>query len=504
MKLKKLFTHLCAIALAGTISLTFTPAHGMDGDDGMPDLEELDLDPDLLIDKPSLEGSRALIGPIDAIGIGTLLGRIGLKEPLWISTKPEKGRDILYLMPSKITSIEYGGGSCNLFFNMTSKMNLTGSNLLNIDQINQSTIGALPGLPASIKNKDQIGSLLPFAKKITIQERKLGSYFQAGYAKGAFLLQFHTSLQLGERNFYLNQHDLAEIQALNTLVFGEDQSYDESNLYRIRVGMGDTRVKLGLNALNSKILQTDVGMECIIPTSRSSRKFLSAFDDTQLNDDEFIYSTAINSLLSVRDYLLTPEIGNGGHFGLGFYMESKFNLFKNLAELVTRVSFDKFFEADEQRLMVQKQSGITALSLENFNVLATPAEAQAAVIKFAKEYLIPLPYRVSTEPGGIFNGIMILNIPYKKWNFRYGYDFYFQQAEQFKHVYADQAVQPLLRTELARVGTMTQHKISSETTYRIKNFNNINLDIGFGGDTTIAAHNIGKDWTVYLKFASEF
>ena len=109
MKLKKLFTHLCAIALAGTISLTFTPAHGMDGDDGMPDLEELDLDPDLLIDKPSLEGSRALIGPIDAIGIGTLLRRIGLKEPLWISTKPEKGRDILYLMPSKITSIEYGG-----------------------------------------------------------------------------------------------------------------------------------------------------------------------------------------------------------------------------------------------------------------------------------------------------------------------------------------------------------------------------------------------------------
>ncbi len=504
MKLKKLFTHLCAIALAGTISLTFTPAHGMDGDDGMPDLEELDLDPDLLIDRPLPEGSRALIGPGEAGQIGVLLQLIGLKEPLWISTKPEKGRDILYLMPSKITSIEYGGGSCNLFFNMTSKMNLTGSNLLNIDQINHKIIGALPDLPASIKNKDQIGSLLPFAKKITIQERKLGSYFQAGYAKGAFLLQFHTSLQLGERNFYLNQHDLAEIQALNTLVFGEDQSYDESNLYRIRVGMGDTRVKLGLNALNSKILQTDVGMECIIPTSRSSRKFLSAFDDTQLADDTVFFNTAINSLLNVRDYLLTPEIGNGGHFGLGFYMESKFNLFKNLAELVTRVSFDKFFEADEQRLMVQKQSGITALSLENFNPLATPAEAQAAVIKFAKEYLIPLPYRVSTEPGGIFNGMMILNIPYKKWNFRYGYDFYFQQAEQFKHVYADQAVQPLLRTELARVGTMTQHKISSETTYRIKNFNNINLDIGFGGDTTIAAQNIGKDWTVYLKFASEF
>jgi hypothetical protein len=503
MKLKTLFTYLSTIALISTISLTFPLAHCMDGDGGMPDLEELDLDPDLLIDRPLSEGSRAPIGALEAIVIGTLLEKIGLKEPLWISTKPEKGRDILYLMPSKISAIEYGGGSCNLFFNMTSKMNLTGGNLLNIDQINRGAIGHIANLSASIKNKDEVGSLLPFAKKITIQERKLGSYFQAGYAKGAFLLQFHTSLQLGERNFYLNKNDRLEIQALNSLVFGEDQSYDESNLYRIRAGMGDTRVKLGLNALNSKILQTDVGMECIIPTSRSSRKFLSAFDDTQLNDDTVFFNTAINSLLNVRDYLLTPEIGNGGHFGLGFYMESKFNLFKNLAELVTRVSFDKFFEADEQRLMIQKQSGITANYLAT-NPWGSDTEAQTAVIKFAKEYLIPLPYKVSTEPGGIFNGIMILNIPYKKWNFRCGYDFYFQQAERFKHVYADQEVQPLLRTDLARVGTVTQHKISSETTYRIKNFNNINLDIGFGGDTTIASHNIGKDWTIYLKFASEF
>jgi hypothetical protein len=506
MKVKLSVLKIFALALFSATVLVL-PARCMDGDGDMPEIEELDLDPSLFEARPTPEGSRA---PIDAGAAGMLGGfftDINLKDPLWITTKPEKGRDILYLMPSKITSIEYGGGSCNLFFNMTSKMYLTGSNLLNIDQIDSQLLGALLGLiplPAGIQNPNQIGLLLPFTKKITIQERKFGPYFQTGFVHGAFILQCHTSLQVGVRNFWLNKRDQEEIRQLNELIFGESQQFDDSNLYRVRVGLGDTRVKLGLNALNSKLLQTDVGMECILPTSRSSRKTLPEVDvDSSLNDDTTIFKAAFDSLFNIRDYLLTPEIGNGGHFGLGFYLESKFNLFNGLAELITRASFDKFFESEEQRLMLQKKS-VTAADLVAIPVGATPAEALALVTKFAKQYLIPLPYKVDIEPGGIFNGIMILNIPYKKWNFRYGYDFYYQQAEQFKKVYADADTLPLLSVERARVGSIIQHKISSETTYRIKKFNNINLDLGFGGDTTISAHNIGKDWTMYVKIASEF
>lgn len=483
------------------------PLYPMDwGDDGMPDIEELDLAAELLEDRPATEGSRAPIGQPEAQGLGVFFESINLTDPLWLTTKPEKGRDILYLMPSKITSIEYGGGSCNLFFNMTSKMHLTGSNLLNIDQLNIRDIGALLGLvlPPGVQNPDQIGSLLPFTKKITIQERKFGPYFQTGFARGAFMLQCHTSLQLGIRNFWLNKQDQEEITQLNKLIFGESEQFDESNLYCVRGGLGDTRVKIGLNTLNSKILQTDVGMECILPTSRASKKILPNNNiDSSLNDDTTIFKAAFDSLLNIRDYLLTPEIGNGGHFGLGFYLESKFNLFEGLGELITRASFDKFFESDEQRLMLQKKS-VAATDLSMLPGGTPPAEALALVTKFAKQYLLPLPYKVDIEPGGIFNGIMILNIPYKKWNFRYGYDFYYQQAETFKKIYADADVLPLLRPELSRVGSIIQHKISSETTYRIKKFNNINLDLGFGGDTTISAHNIGKDWTMYVKFASEF
>lgn len=508
MEVKKSRIKICSLLLLGIA--TFLTPLSLSADDDLDDIELLDLDLDLnALEKAEKENTRALINPITAAHLGFFFEEIKLNEPLWTTTKPEKGRDILYLMPSKITSIEYGGGSCNLFFNMTPKMHLTGGNLLNIDQVDPVKLAeqlnivaaANPAFAAFARDPKQAGSLLPFIKKITIQERKIGPYFQAGLAHKAFMLQFHTSLQLAERNFWLNKHDLEEVRALNQIIFGDNQQYDESNLYRIRVGLGDTRVKLGLNALNAKKIQTDVGLECIIPTSRSTKKLLPEADvDHQLRDDATLFSTAVNSLLNVRDYLLTPEIGNGGHFGLGFYLEGKVNLFHNLAELITRVSFDKFFEADEQRLMLQKRT-------TTFNDLAgavNDLEAQERVIAFAKQHLLPLPYRVSIEPGGIFNGIMIVHIPYKKWSFRYGYDFYFQQAERFKQIYASPQVLPLLNSELAHVGTIIQHKISSETTYRIKNFNNINLDIGFGGDTTISAHNIGKDWTFYLKFASEF
>lgn len=480
----------------------FCSSHVLRAGEDDVDIENLDLDNDQL--NKIQEKSRAPIGIVAATDFGFFFDQIGLTESLWLSTKPEKGRDILYLMPSKITSIEYGGSSCNLFFNMTPKMHLTGGNLLNIDQVDSDRLGQLialqPTLAAIAQNPRQVGQLLPFLKKITIQERKIGPYFQTGLVHKAFTLQLHTSLQGGERNFWLNKHDQNEIKLLNQLIFGESQQYDESNLYKIRVGMGDTRVKLGLNALNAQRIQTDVGLECIIPTSRSTRTTLPDISETFLKDDATIFNFVTNGLLSVRDYLLTPELGNSGHFGLGFYLESKINIFNNLAELITRVSFDKFFDADEQRLILQKKT----LTAQDLFGAPDDATAQSTVVSFAKQYLVPLPYRVSIEPGGIFNGIMILHIPYKKLDLRYGYDFYFQQAERFKQMYADPGELPLLDSDRARVGTIIQHKISSETTYRIKNFNNINLDIGFGGDWTVSAHNIGKDCTFYLKFASEF
>lgn len=498
MKLKSLFS-LIIISFLPSIQII---ADGMDDFD----MELLDLDLDInQLEQAQRENTRANIGAAEAVNLGFFFDDIKLHEPLWSTTKPEKGRDILYLMPSKITSIEYGGGSCNVFFNMTPQMHLTGSNLLNIDQVDAKKLGELLAAHPidAIKDPHKVGILLPFIKKISIQERKIGPYFQAGLAHKAFMLQFHTSIQLGERNFWLNKNDLNELKELNQLIFGDSQEYDENNLYRIRIGLGDTRVKLGLNTLNAKNLQTDVGLECIIPTSRSSKKIIPSPNiDEQATDDTRVFDTAVNSLLTIRDYLLTPEIGNGGHFGLGFYLESKANLFKGLAELITRCSFDKFFDAEEQRLMLQKKT-VTPNDLLAAGGLVDP-DAQRLVVNFAKQYLLPQPYNVNVEPGGIFNGIMILHIPYKKWNFRYGYDFYYQQAERFKHINASRDELPLLNSDLARVGTVIQHKISSETTYRIKNFNNINLDIGFGGDTTLSAHNIGKDWTIYLKFASEF
>ncbi len=479
-----------------------------DDDDPFDFNEEIPLDFDLP-QKKLPHHHRALLNFNQVQEFSILLEQLKLQNPLWTSTKPEKGRDILYLMPSKITAIEYGGGSCNLFFNMTPKMHLTGNNLLNVDQLNLTGIalnllGRIPG----VKNPELLGGLLPLVKKITLQERKVGSYFQAGLARGPFILQFHSSLQIGERNFWLNKKDLEEVKELNNFIFGDSKEFDQNNLYRIHSGLGDTRVKIGLNTINSRRIQTDAGLECIIPTSRASRKKLAEVNlDAELGDDITLVKTLSDSLFNIRDYLLFSEIGNSGHFGLGFYIESKIDLFKGLGELISRVSFDKFFESNEQRLLLRKQH----MSFDEFINAANAAAgafddamARAAGITFGKQYLLPGVYTLGIEPGGIFNTTFMLSIPYKKFHFRYGYDFYFQQAERFKKLYSDNLSMEDLNTDLAMLKQVVQHKMFSETTYRIKNFNNIELDIGLGADTTIFAHNIGKDWSIYLKFASSF
>ena len=431
------------------------------------------------------------------------LGEI-VKEPLWQNTKAPKGRDILYLLPHKITAIEYGGVALNLFFNMTDKLHVSADSLLDLgNAINQKTL--IDTIITILEGKDiqvsveEITSLLPLFKKFTIQERKGGGFLQWGFVRGPFSIQMHTSLQFSERNFFLNKNDEEAIRAIsNQIVPGGE--FDEREFYRLAYGMGDTRLKVGMNTLNLTNFQTDVGVEAIFPTSRFTSRQPHFTIPEQGNALQLFKENGLSLLQGVRDYLLNPQFGNGGHFGLGCYFESKIGIFHNLAQLWTRISYDLLFEGDEIRLIMFKKT----ISPDALKVPLGDADAESKrLIQFTKEYLFPTSFKTTVKPGGIFNVVNSINVDIKKWRLALGHDFYAQQAEQITDIFNTNIDFSALRVEDAEAGNSQQHKVFAEATW-FKDFNKSNLGIGLGGDTTIYSVGLGYDWTIYLKFAASF
>lgn len=411
-----------------------------------------------------------------------------IKQPIWKHTKPPKGRDILYLIPHKFTAIKYGRIDLNLLYNQTPKMNVTARDLVDLDSNVVEVIKVL--LKDNKLTSEQLSQLVPLFTKAIIQERRLAGLLQTGFTYKYFNVQLHTSLQAAERNFWISKKDQKTIEEMFE---GEDKTFDKKELYKIRYGPGDTRIKLGLNTLNTGSVQFDVGFEGIIPTAKKQK--LPKIDNSYLPATEDALKTwMLENLKAIRDNLINPQLGNNGHFGLGFFMESKYNLFHESLNLWARFSIDNLFEANEDRLILFKKT-IDADKLTPF---------PKPLSRFIRENVFPPAFTTRIKPGDIIS--LILNFSFninKKWQWGVGYDLYIQDKEEILKVLDDEVSAQELRIEDAQSPRATQHKIFSETNFTFKK-DGWDFIFGVGADTTFRSENIGKDWTVYLRFGAAF
>ncbi len=479
---KKLFTLFITILMLNT---SFTKIYSMDFDDF--DFDSMDIDIDILED---FENENLSFVPTRAPGdlFNKLAGVIFLiEEPLWEKTKPPKGRDTLYLIPHRISSLEYGGLIFNFFLNYTNKMAFSIKEVLKLDE-NNDALDLFTNTLLDELDEKEASSLIPLFKKLTIQERKLGGLIQLGFTKGSFRIEIDSSFQLSERNFWLDKKDQARISEM----FSETNStFDDNELKKLKFGMGDTRIKLGLNSLNMSNFQIDVGFEGIIPTSRISAG--DRLKQYEINLDN-LEDDVPDILRSIRDNLITPQLGNFGHYGLGCYIETKVDMFHNSLHLWNRVSFDNLFSAKENRLIPSKKT---------MDGVPLDLDDKEGITQFIKEFIFPPSYRVSVHPGDIINFVSTLSFEIgKNWNVATGYDFYHQQEEQFGKIYTTENINSL-RVSDAISTSATQHKIFAETNY-IKKQNGWDLILGLGGDYTVSSENLGHDWTIFARLGMAF
>lgn len=426
-----------------------------------------------------------------------------IKEPLWNNTKAPAGRDILYLLPHKITAVEYGGFACNLFLNTTNRMKTTINSLFDLDDklAHDRFEELISTFIGSTLQAWELEQLLPLFQKITVCEYKGGALLQGGFIKGPLTVQLNSSIQLGIRHFWLNGHDRNALTELLKDKFGTEGTFDIKELVKIKFGLGDTRFKIGLNTINATSFQMDIGFEAILPTSRASYtpKIKSMGSPSSLLETDSIQDSVVPMLRGVRDYIINPTLGIG-HWGLGAYLETKAGLFHDLAQLWTRVSYDIFCEGNEDRLFMYKKT----LSPSDLDNVKNDDAGKEILINYIRQYIFPTSFKTTTKPGDVVNIIcaVSMDLP-KKIRWAIGYDFYAQKKETIRELQNTSTLLNDLKVNETEAPFVSQHKIFTELLHT-KESKYSNRAFGIGGDTTVSSKGIGQDWTIYFKFTSSF
>ena len=396
-----------------------------------------------------------------------------VKQPLWQHTRMPGIRDVLYLMPHEFTTRRNGELAVNFFYNEVPDMKTTVGNLLQENAIeDKDTI--LSYLPDP-QNKSAV---IPLFKKITLQERRIGFFVRAGLKRGPVSTQLLTSLFIDERNCWLGVRNRSKLLSYLQV---DESSIPKKEFYKLKFGIGDTRLALGLDNLEAARWKLHIGLQAIVPTSKFSYapKYESNVESIiNASDIDELKQAAMDIVRNIRNYLIDPRFGNSGHFGIGLYFEPRANFFHEQLHLWGRLSFDALFAASEDRLFFFKQT----LSTND-------------ALNYLEQYVFPSSFNVRVCPSGIFNLVLAASTDIRSVQLTLGYDFYTQQQEHIKKMNHSLVKLQDLNVKAAESLKILQHKIFTEALYQ----NGKPFSIGVGGDVTVASANIGKDWTAYLK-----
>lgn len=428
------------------------------------------------------EGSKSFDGIFFTEGVDEI--------SFWRRGQGARSRDPLFLVPQKRLMLEKDGFCANFFFNRTSTLPIYPEITLNLKGLNllsklAQTIS--PGIEEDEKSlMGALFKLLPYIRKMTVQEHRIGTLLQAGFSWGRFLFQIDQPLLLSERNFWLSKKDQQVIKDIMAKVDIDSKS----SFMKTKFGLGDTKLKFGYKVFDTKKFESVLGVQATLPTSTIGRKKPKTCIRSKVGDKRIVL---LQDLIRVsQDILIEPKLGTG-HWGLGCFGQMKIKLIPDKLDAWGRFSFDYLFSGNEHRYMPSD----VPLKYKDLGMIALSETIPAG---FPINDIFPHLVEASVLPGSIFNGALGFNYRFaKNWKIGGGYDFYYQQAEKIKNIRVSTIDPSLLVTQSSISPSITQHKLFGDITYKQKNW-----DLGLIGDYTFASYGAAKDWTVGVKLGISF
>ena len=412
----------------------------------------------------------------------------------WTRTEGARSRDPLFLVPSRRLACDGSGFSFYPFFNMTNTLRVRPDMILNAGAVNILSIAFDD--PGSMDDSDSstlgnILPMLPFLRKMTLQERRLGGMFSTVIVDGRWKLQIETVLFLSERNFWIK--DKKERTDLQKIIDKLDDIGTGSAI-RTKFGLSDTRLKFGYDFLRSEWAELTFGIQGIIPTSRMWQKDPKLTIETKSGDE---LSVLVNDLLNTAGQLMIdPKLGTG-HWGVGGFLDMRLHIIPSKLDFWSRITFDYLLEGSEHRFMPGTQLVPVQKLKELFGTGKVPDD-------FPLCDFFPYLVKASVRPGHIFNATFGFDWKMTEhFKLNLGYDFYSQQAEKVGKILAPNIDPSMLRIQDSVSSQVVQHKAFGEVLYEKKG-KEYDWKIGLGGDLSFASQGAGRDWTVHAKLGIRF
>ncbi len=501
------------------------------------------LDPEIII---------KLLLEVDALRI--------LQEDLFLHTYPLNKQSLLdmpILGDTQCVSFDKNVSGIDLFWNQTSRSNFTpgktnlGSYLALqrdslIDKLQNSLDELKELLGNPIFNLD-IRKIFDLFQNMTVQERRIGGMFFWMRQWKRFVFHVKVPLYYLERNFSLTNEEQKAVEEEFGASDPEDQEkLQEEHFISDKFGVGDTRLEVKTLVYESPDFNVYAGTQTTIPTAFPIVKGIIGstferpptfplFDFDELfdlgcqiveEDDPEIFqalqekafrivnSFSLGALDRLAANLLDAKLGNDGHLGIGFFVQTK-SLLSLLIKrrgasnihLSSKISVEYLFPAHEDRFYIEKDNRQEYKSRDFTD--PTKAMENLAFLEqelINKAYLLAFATRV--QPGLIFRWSSKMCFQGRRWGWTLGSDTWLQGKDRLQTIKIPSHCKPtttLDRIDEAKAKPILAYRgrLLGGVTYKTKQKNPWFISLNVDG-TLLSGSGIGKDFTAFFKFEKRF
>lgn len=451
--------------------------------------------------------------------------QILLQENIYRRTNPNNSRSLLnlpgfyhhYFCP------EDNYFWTQLFYNQTSNGYFTKEST----QLQSYVLLNNPNLIERIERND-LGINLPIVlgvfSNMKLQDRRLGLMFGGQHVWSNWHVRAYAPFYYLERNLSLTDEEqrLLERAGLPTVDPVESREFAREHLIIDKLGIGDSRIEIGITPFVNDMYLARVGGLFTVPTAFAFKNglygthFSKSTPAPNFSLYEFINTVmppvqdmdkgiaqAEAFLLAAVDRLSTmvleTNMGNEGHFGLGVFTDHQIEC-SQYWTLRSKTSLEYLVPKYEKRFYIMKK---TAAEFNDRDYNSDDELICEENLDFLNDQLIqtlfPTMYSTRIHPGYIFIWNTSLTYQGEVLDFQFGYDLYWQDKEKLGTINATPAQVALVRKDIAVKPCAYQSKLFGDLIYKRSGAYR-DYHAGIHLDATLLSSGIGRDFTLALYF----
>lgn len=501
---------------------------------------------DLFFDEPifSAPVTRAQVPPFEVVSLLDQFGLVNLlKEELYLKTYPLNRRDLLdyplFMIPWRYDTCTYVG--YQLFYNQMSSAYFASecnkiSAYLGIG--NQGFIEKLQEILETIKSfapdfdPEQAIDILALFQNFTVQERRLGMMFNIERRRDDWKFQMFFPFYLCERNHFVNDQLRKTLNRVLEPITGtpsldEQQFFAEEFLINDRLGFGDFRFEFHKTVCCFPLFKARMGFYVTVPTAFAVstgiigsnikapviRPYLNLQDllnntdallDISETEASDYFISALNNLSAM---ILDTNLGNYGHFGLGWVFKTRSWLsnfvkrpWAQYIKMKSRISLELLLPAKERRFFIANVDP-NEFERRNFQDESQANSNYNFLVQTLTDRLFPVQAEAQVYPGLIFRTTSRFMYETDKVSCFVGTDMYVRTEERVTDV--DCVSDCGISLDKAERPTAYQSKVIAGVAFK-KQTCDKEWIFSINGDATVITSGIGLDYMITFNLDVTF